>query len=286
MHEDFIRRLVEADDPISETWKILVELWDVNMDINEYFRQEDVASEFERELNSVFFEVYGYLYEQIKKASIKAKLPLIIVDGMSIREGNLLSRDLKENGYKIIEYNYSVSALPSNTQSFRKRMATKFIEIKSGELPSELDFSVPIWISYPDQILHHAAGIIPPPEAYEKTKKLLLQILGKIRGEEATIVSDHGYIMLNSVWPLASSDRKFLKEHVFGNNRYTKRDEIDGKYLTKLNKIPKDISYVFINDYHCYIRGRYFWPVGGYSKVAHGGLSLMECLVPRIKVRV
>jgi len=287
LHEDQIRRLVEADDPIKEVWKILIELWNLNGDVKAYFRKEDSVSEFERELNNVFFEIYDYLFQNIKREPIKFELPLIIVDGMSIREGNLLLRDLKENGYEIIEYGFGFSALPSNTQRFRDLLDVKFVEVMSGRIPSEIDFGMPVWISYPDEILHHAARIIPPSEAYKKTRELLFEILSMVRSDVVTIISDHGYIMLDTVWALAGGDRRFLKERVFGSNRFVKRDEVDEKALKRLKMLPRDRSYVLMDDEYCYIRGRYFWPIRGYGRVvAHGGLSLMECIVPRIKVRV
>jgi len=286
LREDHIRRLVEADNPVEETWKILVELWNTNYGADEYFKQEDIVCEFERELSTVFFEIYDYLYEYIMKSSLKLETPLIIVDGMSIREGNLLLKDLKENGYEVVEYGYGFSALPSTTERFREVMGIKYTEIKSGKVPSEMDFKLPVWVSYPDEILHHAARIIPPPEAYDKTKRLLLEILRMIKGAVVTIASDHGYIMINSVWPLAKGDRKFLKEQVFRSSRYVKIAEIEQKNLERLRRLPKEASYVLIDDNYCYVRGRYFWPIEGYGKVvAHGGLSLMECIVPQIKVR-
>lgn len=286
MREDYIIRLIETDDPVKETWKILVELWNADSGAG-YFRQEDAVSEFERELNNVFFEIYDYLYKQIARSSFKFETPLIIVDGMSIREGNLLFKDLKENGFEIVEYGYGFSALPSTTERFRDIANIKYTEIKSGKIPSEIDFKLPVWISYPDEILHHAARIVPPPEAYNKTKNLLLDILKMIKGTEVMIASDHGYIMVDSVWALAGGDRKFLKERVFGSSRYVEIAEVEQKDLERLRRLPADASYVLIDDNYCYVRGRYFWPIEGYGKVvAHGGLSLMECIVPRIKVRV
>lgn len=287
MREDYIKRLVEADDPIGEVWNILVELWDTRLPINEYFRQEDKVSEFERELSAIFFEIYDYLYNRMKSSPLRAEVPLIIVDGMSIREGNLLVRDLRDHGYEILEYSYGFSALPSTTGRFREVTGIKYVEVRSDRIPSSIDFSLPVWVSYPDEILHHAAKIIPPHEAYIRTRDLLLGILRMVDRADVTIASDHGYLMIDAVWPLASGDRKFLKEQVFGSSRFVKISDIEQRTLEKLRSIPRDVGYVFLDDEYCYVRGRYFWPIEGYGKVvAHGGLSLMECIVPRIRVRV
>jgi len=287
LREDYIKRLVECGDPIKEVWKILVELW--RADVPEYFKQEDIVSEFEWQLNRMFFEMYDYLQEQIEDATFRFDIPLIIMDGMSIREANLLVKDLKEKGYNIVEYGYTLSALPSTTERFREKAKVEYTEIASGKIPQDLDFEKPIWISYPDEILHHAARIMPPPKAYEETKKVLFKILEIAIAEESelTIISDHGYIMVDAVWPLGESDRKFLKEKVFGSNRYVKIEEVDRKAIERLKSLPRDFQYATISNEYCCIRGRYFWPISGYGKlVLHGGLSLMECLVPRIRVRL
>ncbi len=286
LREEHIRRLVESDDPIKETWKILVDLWDTSFSGGAYFRQEDTISEFEWELNNTFFEIYDYLYEQMAKFPFKLENPIVIIDGMSIREGNLLFKDL-EKCYNIVDYSYGFSALPSTTERFRNILGVKYTEVKSGKVPSGIDFRLPVWVSYPDEILHHAARIIPPPEAYNKTKQVLLEILSMVEGVTVTITSDHGYIMVDSVWALGAGDRRFLKERIFGSSRYVEISRFGQKDLERLRELPKDASYVLIDDNYCYVRGRYFWPIEGYGKVVvHGGLSLMECIVPRIEVKL
>jgi len=284
LREDHIKRLVECDDPIKEVWKILVESW--RTDASDYFKQEDIVSEFEWQLNRMFFEIYEYLQKRIEEEPFRFATPLIIMDGMSIREANLLVKDLKEKGYDIVEYGYTLSALPSTTERFREKAKVEYTEITSGKIPSDLDFEKPIWISYPDEILHHAARIMPPPKAYEEAQKVLFKILELAGKSEITIISDHGYIMVDAVWPLGESDRKFLKEKVFGSNRYVKTEQLDQKAIERLKSFPRDSQYVIVTNEYCCVRGRYFWPISGYGRlVSHGGLSLMECLVPKIRVR-
>lgn len=287
MREENIKRLIESDDPVREVWRMLVELWDANQPIRDYFRLEDIVSEFEQELRNVFFEIYDYLAQQITRFPFKFDTPLIIVDGMSIREGNLLVKDLKDNGFEVLEYNYSFSTLPSTTEKFREVARFEYIEVRSGKIPSEIDFKSPVWVSFPDEILHHAAKLIPPHEAYVRTRDLLFDVLELCEQTDVTIISDHGYIIIDTVWPLAKTDMEFLREHVFGSNRYVKIDDIEARVLDKLKKLPKDIRYVRLDNEYCYVCGRYFWPIKGYGKVvAHGGLSLMECIVPKIRVRI
>jgi len=284
LSEDYIKRLIESDDPIEETWKLLIRLWRV--DEHEYFKQEDVVSYFEWQLNRIFFEIYDYLKEQCERKPLNFTVPLIIMDGMSIREANLLVKDLEEEGYEVVEYGYTFSALPSTTEKFREKLRMEYIQVMSGKIPSELDFEKPVWVSYPDEILHHAARILPPARAYEETKRVLFKILKLAKGNEVTIISDHGYIMTNFLWPLPKEEVRFLKEKVFGSNRYVELERVDPQTIERLKKLPKDLQYIVMCGDYCCVRGRYFWPVSGYGKpIVHGGLSLMECIVPKIRVR-
>ena len=46
------------------------------------------------------------------------------------------------------------------------------------------------------------------------------------------------------------------------------------------------LSPALFSDEGCYVRGRYHWGVQGpASDVTHGGISLMECLVPMMRIR-
>lgn len=281
-----LKRFIDTDDPINEVWKFLVELWDANKDIKEYFLIEKKESLFENTLSRTFFEFYGYLQERIKTTSMKFSLPLIIVDGMSIREGNLLVKDLREKGYEVSSYGYNFASLPSTTFAFREKFESKYLEIRSGKVPSDIDFGTPVWFSFPDEILHHAVELIPFHEVYEKTRDALLKILDKVRNSEVTLISDHGYIIIDNIWLLAEKDIRFSKS-VFGAQRFAKNDQIESNKLESLKRMQQYNSYVLVDEQYSYIKGRYFWPISGYGKkISHGGLSIMECIVPLIKVRV
>lgn len=287
MISSYVKLLVESEDPIDTTWKIITKIWEPSDDLREYFRREVIASNFEYDLIRVFFEVYRYLYDRVRRVPRKFQPPLMIVDGMSVREGNLLIRDLERRGYKVLRYSYSFSALPSNTSTFRGLFTGRYIEIKHGEVPSHIDPTITIWISYPDEILHHAGKIVKPPEAYEKTRDAIFKALDSIvESCVLTITSDHGYIMVDEIWPISRDIMKFLKS-IFGKSRFIKLEEIEKSKLKRLRNMPEEKSCVFMDDEYCYVKGRYFWPISGYrSVISHGGLSLMECMVPLIEVRI
>jgi len=286
-HED-IRKLIDADDVIMELWQILNKIWVFENDIERYFRKhEQEVNELEYKMSVIFYEIYDYLHKKICEERPHIELPAIVLDGMSIREGNLLIADLEEHGYEIIEHTYMLSALPSRTSYFREKLGMSFREVMCREIPSEIDFSTLIWVRCPDYILHHASEILPPPKAYELTRDFLLKMLDRadISGI-ITITSDHGYIITDYVWPVPESDRRFLRE-VFGSYRYAKNTDISPERLTALKAVPKHKSYLLIDERYSYVKGRYFWPARGPKRViAHGGISFMECLIPLIRVRI
>lgn len=284
-----IKLLVEHEDPIEAVWKILSEeIWTPSDNLEDYFKKEEEASNFEYELSRIFFEIYDYLYKSISESSRDFKLPLIIMDGMSIREGNLLVRDLKSNGYNILKYSYTLSALPSITLSFREILPEKYkkyIEVR-GEIPPHIDQGIPIWVSYPDQILHHAREVLKPHEAYEKTRNLILELLKQMeKGSVVTITSDHGYINAGAGWPVESEVENILNK-IFKKGkgyRFVKLEEVtDRAELERLSK------YVFVDEEkeYCYVKGRYIWFKLGKDVITHGGLSLMENIVPYIEVEI
>jgi hypothetical protein len=283
----YVNVLIEAENPIDEVWKILTEIWKPEDNLTSYFKRERSASAFESWLNSVFYEVYDLIHRNARIIPHRLSLPIIVLDGMSVREGNLLVNDLESRGFKVLKYTYGFSSLPSVTESFRESLSLReFVEIEHGKLPSDLDFRLPIWISFPDEILHHAGKLIPPDEAYERTRDILFRVLDKFDGGIIRIASDHGYVLLDEVWRIGDADMRLLKS-IYGSKRFVKRQDLSEDALAKLRVMPKDRGYVFMDDEYCYVKGRYFWPVSGYGHVAiHGGLSIMECLVPLIEVRV
>jgi len=62
-------------------------LWQPENDLKSYFDKEGQANELEEYLNRIYFEVYEEFHRKTKEHGLMFQLPLIIVDGMSMREG-------------------------------------------------------------------------------------------------------------------------------------------------------------------------------------------------------
>jgi len=304
------RDLITADDPLAVLFTALNQVWqadDVD-DVNAFFiRCERETNRLERFVLDTFFDVYGLLLARICQGRGQSRFegttgPIIILDGCSIREANLLTGRLQEAGYQVAEYGYALSEVPSGTMAFNQsvfgtaRVASlcqwrqyKVISIESGQLPAlfPVERDVLVWISYPDELLHKVRGeAVTPQEAFDKTAKVLLDTLDGLEADESLVTSDHGYLYVENAtlfWS-AGQDTKVLRQ-LFGGQRTVPVGEV-GPEFDKLRQVPRSRTYALFDDEGCYVRGRYHWSVQGpASDIAHGGISLMECLVPVMRIR-
>jgi len=232
----------------------------------------------------------------------EAKGPIIILDGGSLREANLLTGRLKAAGYELADYGYTLSAVPSDTVTFNRQVfgtarvaglrqwrQRQVVSIESGKLPA-LFPAIPdvlVWISYPDELLHKVRGeALTPQEAFDKTVAVLLATLDGLGADECLVTSDHGYLYVENAtlfWS-AGRDEKVLRQ-LFGGRRAVPANEV-GPQFDKLRQVPRARTYALFDEAGCTVRGRYHWSVQGPAPdIAHGGLSLMECLVPVMRIR-
>ena len=123
------RDLITADDPLSVLFAALNQVWqadDVD-DVNAFFRRERETNRLERFVLETFFDVYDLLLARARQERGQsrfdgAKGPIIILDGCSIREANLLIERLKKAGYQVADYGYALSEVPSGTVAFNRNV--------------------------------------------------------------------------------------------------------------------------------------------------------------------
>ncbi|MFQ5858907.1 MAG: hypothetical protein ACE5LU_25185 [Anaerolineae bacterium] len=304
------RELITANDPLAVLFAALNQVWqadDVD-DVNAFFaRRERETNRLERFVRETFFDVYDLLLARVRQERGRSRFggtrgPIIILDGCSIREANLLMSRLPEAGYQVADYGYALSEVPSSTVAFNRsvfgthRVAGlrqwrqyQVVSIQSGEMPALFPAGpeVLVWISYPDELLHKVRGeALTPQEAFDKTANVLLATLDGLEADEFLVTSDHGYLYVENAtlfWS-AGRDAKVLRQ-LFGGRRAVPAGEV-GPEFDKLRQVPKPRTYALFDDEGCYVRGRYHWSVQGpASDVTHYGLSLMECLVPVMTIR-
>jgi len=296
---DVFFQLIEREEVVDVIWNLLNAIWEPKDDIAHYYRKgEENINEIERVLNDTFFEIYDVLYKKSNESRMSMKPPLIIMDGFSIREGNLMEKILKEKGFKISNHKYTFSCFPSVTEEFCRRVFNasnasaikgdfRYERVLYGKVPfnSLSEEKTVIWINYPDYLLHHAGKILSPEESFERTSKTLLEVLERFETDKVTITSDHGYIFLNRVWPVSPADARFLRS-IFKAERFVSVSDVENAKAEQLRKVPKELSWVLECNSRFLIKGRYAYPTGGGRIVTHGGVSLMESMVPSIEVEL
>ena len=116
---------------------------------------------------------------------------------------------------------------------------------------------------------------------------VLVEVLDILEADEFLVTSDHGYLYIKSAalfWKASPGDEKALRK-LFGGKRALPIEKV-GREFDKLRGVPRDRTYALFDDEGCYVRGRYAWSVQrDPTDVNHGGISLMECLVPVMKIR-
>ncbi|MCL0058579.1 hypothetical protein M1O47_02705 [Dehalococcoidia bacterium] len=306
-------QLLTQADHIGLLFQAINEVWATSNDANDidafYARQERETNHLEDFIKDTYFEIYELLVEWIKSHDRAAKFAsydssIVILDGLSLREANWLMPRLRENGFEIRQYSYAFSRMPSTTQSFfndvfgvagagampRKWQGFNFRSIKSGDVPMFLDGPKSlIWLSFPDELMHPMRGKgVTPSFALQRTEESLLKILNLLETEDVVLTSDHGYMYAPSASSFlhpAVSSRKVLQKF-FGAKRGVLFDGKKVEEFEVMRALPKDQTYVMFDDKGCYVRGRYYWSAPGkQSDIAHGGVSLMECLVPVMHLR-
>jgi hypothetical protein len=114
---------------------------------------------------------------------------------------------------------------------------------------------------------------------YGIAAKIVGEVTGKLNATEIIILSDHGYIRSESGFVFTTPPKATTKlQHVFGSARYISMNDADASDLVEEGYVEEFGGYYLV-------KSRYVWPVSGkYSIYLHGGLSLMECFTPVIKV--
>jgi len=278
---------------------VMEELYNIILENKSSFKKmEAKITRFEK----IIEEIYMELIEEI----IPRKIPLeikriigrntIIMDAMSIREGILLAKELKEEGYDI-KFDSAITLPPTDTRNFRlqifgrETLPSNWIRIRSPMEASKLLIEPGIkgiWCEIPDELLESRS--IGFEEIYPKVKKTVAELIVATGWEEITILSDHGYIPRADKyrWPIYNKHARELMKKIFRGDRYVRKQNLTEIFSGAEHRILSLIKdYIIeIGDFIC-ARGRYIWPVPGKGSIGeHGGASLLELIIPIIKVRL
>ena len=291
---NFILELIESSEPLIIIGKKLLDIWlsiaNKESDLGTYYYEgEEASRDFEELVLKSFWEFYDILSKAcLEEKSVFELYPessIVIMDGMSIREGAILYKVLKNKGYTV-RLSYNFSSLPSDTEFFREKInktSDQFHQINNPQNIRLTGSEDQIWSFFPDIMLDKIksghAVISSLEEMYNIVERITLQVISQLNSEIIIITSDHGYIRTEAgfVFPVSEkAKRKF--QQIFGSKRYVEMDNLDAEDLI-MEGYVKEFNGYYIT------KSRYLWPVSGrYSIYIHGGLSLMECFVPVLEV--
>lgn len=293
IENNFVERLIDNKNPFPTLWKYMTNnVWRVQEDIESFYGQESQMKDFELFLNRVFDEIYTKLLPKYctgKGYKIELENPVIFLDSLSIREGILLQKSLDDNGIDS-ELTYSFSSIPSGTKYYKKKIEFdkltkkgKFAEIKNFSSWNLDGDEKIIWSDFPDARLESLSkgktilGTVT--QTYKEIEELILEILDKLESERIEVMSDHGYVRHQGAYTfqMNKKDQKKVKD-VLGGKRYAPKSDV--------GEIPEGMeNFLVQSNNYCVAKGRYVWPVSGkYSKLQHGGVSLIECMTPRLTI--
>jgi len=289
---NFIKSLVESNKPIDIVGSQLLKIWleaarTASNTGDFYYKGEREARAFEDFVLKAYAELYNLLARECINGSVFQKYPdatFIVMDGMSLREGVLVYNMLKNKGEGVLEYSFS--AIPSDTIAFREKMKVPMSNFKEINDPKNIRLSGDekyIWSRFPDVMLDKIqvghTVISSLEEMYGIAARIVEEVMGKLNATEIIILSDHGYLRSESGFVFTTPTKATTKlQHVFGSARYISMNDADASDLVEEGYVEEFGGYYLV-------KSRYVWPVSGkYSIYLHGGLSLMECFTPVIKV--
>jgi hypothetical protein len=304
-----IQRLIQDDDPLQTLYEVLTgTIWTAERfaeargrgDLFAYLREgEHAASTLEHEVYAIYSDVCALLEaddarrDRVAEVHQREQYTLLLIDGLSLRELPLIEQVLAAHDLTP-EVGFALAPLPTETSDFARRhynaSGPSEIASRAHRYPFAFrhvasegwhpDFSPAerrrfVWYAFPDDYSHlkqtdYARHVVQPVEA------ILNAVL-----EDPTLVhplaitSDHGYLWQGGrcTWPVADADeRAVLAEH-FKLGRST-RAATDALAATGKAWVRGNVGAA---------RGRFAWGGivrGAGSLFKHGGVSLMECLVP------
>lgn len=254
---EFLMELIKEDNPVNSISQELLNLWlniakETDNIGDYYYKGEEIAKDFEEFILKSYWEFYDLLAKTC--LNIRSvfesypEVPILLMDGMSIRESALLYRVLKNKGYNI-KHGFGFSAIPSDTEFFRKKVKISMNKFSQINKPSKIRLSGDekyIWSYFPDIMLDKIrvghTVISSLEEMYHIVEKIVIESLSKIKTNKIIITSDHGYIRTEAgfVFSVPNVIKKKLQD-IFGSKRYIEMDDIDVNeliedgYITEFN---------------------------------------------------
>jgi hypothetical protein len=236
---------------------------------------------------------------------------VLILDGLSVREVPWLLEQAKQRGYKRLDAELRGTELPAETTPFANSLGfgqrsslenngagsahklkgafTVCCNLPWQECVDEVGSqeALVFWHHWPDERMHNLAG--PGAGLHKLAKEIYAGLTSDdfwslierlCTGRTLLITSDHGYAATGMFPDLTDKDQvNYMKTH-FKSGRSSSDKVDDGSWVP-----PIDMPLTTAHGDHRYVLGRRKWKsAAGYPTMQHGGLSLLEVLVPMVVI--
>ena len=307
--------IILSDNSSSEIWQaIITHLLERAKIINSPLTLHAETVVPDRLLSETAWELWNTFTKDVKKTSesliewtnnSSASKAVLILDALSLRELFIIKETAEAKNINIANLSITAAECPSSTGEFAKALgvhgrssisnngkSTSFKPFDSAcytdvySVPFE-DCNVPtdrnvfIWHSWLDDLIHQSST----PDVLEKKASQTLQsdgfwsFINNLRqGRKLVITSDHGYAV----------SRNFSSNIDDARTTEVLRNTFKAKRYAHIPDEPiNTILPITINNSNnqIVIIGQNKWKVpGGYPQICHGGMSLLESLVPWIEL--
>lgn len=242
-----------------------------------------------------------------------AQRAILVLDGLSLREVPWLLRGAAMRGLTVHQARATGAELPGDTTSFARALGfgqraalendgvrgrtTRLpgARTESGDLPwADAQQGVDaapdwvLWHHWPDERIHALAGfgdaasrLFTEAQAALTSPDFWALVERLATGRRLVITSDHGYAITGEFPDAHDAQAEQLKA-AFGGQRSkaAAAGEGDGPWLPPIQRTLRSQ-----HGLHRCVLGRRKWKSqGGYPKLAHGGLTLLEAAVPFIEL--
>jgi hypothetical protein len=236
---------------------------------------------------------------------------ILVLDGLSLREFPWLLAQALQRGFQVLKQECRASELPAETTPFAKALGLGQRSVLSNNGASEthpfknavtetsdlpwrdcIDLisarpNVLFWHHWPDNRMHDnsvpGAGL--PKHLREVHSGLTSDdfwsfVTRLATGRKLVITSDHGYAACGQFPDITDANQAAYAKSLFRGKRYSTDIAVGGPWIP-----PMDLRLTSSNGSNRYVLGRRKWKMpSGYPTLQHGGLSLLEVLVPFLEL--
>lgn len=286
---------------------------------DEIFRREKRSESFELALSGAAWSLWKDYYDSVPLASQRlidwweaghGGKAVLVLDGLSLREVPVLLEQAQQRGFSLGEFEVLGSELPAETNAFARALGLSHrgaldnngaggahkmtgAYTLTNDLPwVDVMNSVPsktkifAWHEWPDNKVHDFSeqgkgirDLLPEVVAQLSSDEFWALVEKLAKGREVVITSDHGYANTGAFRDADADEKAFFKEN-FGGNRYKKTELTSTEWLP-----PLALTLDCPTGRFSMALGRTKWAVsGGNRTLSHGGLTLLETLVPFIRL--